>query len=93
MYLRYNLPHILTAANLLCGCLAIALTFNHHFETATWMIIAAALFDFFDGFIARLLLVEGLLGKQLDSLADLGIPFRLISNAKIARLISFFYLF
>jgi CDP-diacylglycerol--serine O-phosphatidyltransferase len=71
MFLRYNLPHIFTAANLLCGCLAIALTFNHHFETATWMIIAAALFDFFDGFVARLLRVEGLLGKQLDSLADL----------------------
>lgn len=80
MFLRYNLPHIFTAANLLCGCLAIALTFNHHFETATWMIIAASLFDFFDGFVARLLRVEGLLGKQLDSLADLGTSFRSTSE-------------
>jgi hypothetical protein len=85
MFLRYNLPHIFTAANLLCGCLAIALTFNHHFETATWMIIAASLFDFFDGFVARLLRVEGLLGKQLDSLADLGTSFRSKSDPKYCK--------
>ena len=31
----------------------------------------AAVFDFFDGFAARLLHVQGELGKQLDSLADM----------------------
>jgi len=34
-------------------------------------VILAAVLDFFDGFLARLLKVSGELGKQLDSLADL----------------------
>ncbi len=37
---------------------------------ASWLIIAAAVVDFFDGFIARLLNVPSEMGKQLDSLAD-----------------------
>lgn len=38
---------------------------------AGWLIIAAAIVDFFDGFIARLLKVTSELGKQLDSLSDI----------------------
>ena len=38
---------------------------------AGWFIIAAAIVDFFDGFIARLLKVPSEMGKQLDSLADI----------------------
>ena len=37
---------------------------------AAWLIFAAALVDFFDGFVARLLHVPSEMGKQLDSLAD-----------------------
>ena len=37
---------------------------------AGWLIIAAAMVDFFDGFVARLLKVPSEMGKQLDSLAD-----------------------
>lgn len=37
---------------------------------AGWLIIAAAVVDFFDGFVARLLHVPSEMGKQLDSLAD-----------------------
>ena len=37
---------------------------------AGWLIIAAAIVDFFDGFVARLLKVPSELGKQLDSLSD-----------------------
>jgi len=37
---------------------------------AGWLIIAAAIVDFFDGFVARLLKVPSDLGKQLDSLSD-----------------------
>lgn len=39
-------------------------------ETAAIFIIIAALFDFFDGFVARLLKVSSPIGKELDSLAD-----------------------
>ncbi len=38
---------------------------------AGWLIIAAAIVDFFDGFVARLLKVPSELGKQLDSLSDI----------------------
>jgi len=37
---------------------------------AGWLIIAAAIVDFFDGFVARLLKVPSEMGKQLDSLSD-----------------------
>lgn len=43
-------------------------------EKLTWaaiFIIIAALIDFFDGFVARLLKVSSEMGKQLDSLCDL----------------------
>ena len=35
------------------------------------LILLGAFLDFFDGMIARILNVDGELGKQLDSLADL----------------------
>ncbi|MEN9599459.1 MAG: hypothetical protein RL596_1778, partial [Bacteroidota bacterium] len=37
---------------------------------ASWFIVAAAVVDFFDGFVARALGASSELGKQLDSLAD-----------------------
>lgn len=62
---------MLTIANLLAGCAAIVFTLQYHaYETAFWLIIAAAVFDFLDGFAARLLKQTSPLGVQLDSLAD-----------------------
>ena len=62
---------MLTLANLLAGCVAIVFTLQYHaYETAFWLIIAAAVFDFLDGFAARLLKQTSPLGVQLDSLAD-----------------------
>lgn len=67
----FTLPNILTLANLMAGVLAIVATLNYHdYETALWLIVAAAIFDFFDGFVARLLHQQSSLGVQLDSLAD-----------------------
>lgn len=40
------------------------------FIPAFWFLVAAAVFDFFDGFAARLLKIQSPIGKQLDSLAD-----------------------
>lgn len=65
------MPNMLTLANLLAGCAAIIFTLEYHaYETAFWLIIAAAVFDFLDGFAARLLKQTSPLGVQLDSLAD-----------------------
>lgn len=63
-------PNLLTLANLLCGTIAVYLAFNGEIVLAVYLMFAGALFDFFDGFVARLLKVSGELGKQLDSLAD-----------------------
>lgn len=67
----FTLPNMLTLANLVAGAIAIVLTLRFHaYETAFWLIIAAAVCDFFDGFVARLLKQSSPLGVQLDSLAD-----------------------
>lgn len=67
----FTIPNLLTLANLLSGAGAVvAVLVNHSYETALWLIVAAAIFDFFDGFAARLLKQTSPLGVELDSLAD-----------------------
>ncbi len=90
MYLRIQkqIPNLFTLGNLSCGVLAILSIFNDQQETAVYLVILAAILDFFDGFLARLLKVSGELGKQLDSLADLvtfGVApsFMLYANAEM----------
>lgn len=64
-------PNLLTAGNLVGGILAIIYTLTGHIEWAPYCIFMSAIFDFLDGFVARLLNVQSELGKQLDSLADM----------------------
>lgn len=67
----FSLPNILTILNLTCGCIAL---FGIFYETSVVVIIAfilALVFDFLDGFTARILGQSSELGKQLDSFADL----------------------
>ena len=58
-------------ANLLCGMIAVTEVIYGDALNAALLVLLAAFFDFFDGFAARLLKVQGPLGKQLDSLADM----------------------
>lgn len=77
--IRNNVPNAVTCCNLLSGALACVAAF-HAFEPWWWglqgyqvafvLIAAAAVFDFFDGFAARLLHAVSPLGKELDSLSD-----------------------
>ena len=67
----FNIPNFLTASNMLCGSLAIVFAFAGKVEFSPYFIFVAAILDFFDGFVARLLNQQGELGKQLDSLADI----------------------
>lgn len=63
--------NLLTLCNLLAGVVALIVTLRYHaYVTAFWLIIAASVFDFFDGFVARLMKQQSPLGVQLDSLAD-----------------------
>lgn len=71
MNIKKHIPNSLTCANLICGCLGIKFSFEGHLIWASYMIGLAAVFDFFDGFAARLLKVSSPIGKDLDSLADM----------------------
>jgi CDP-diacylglycerol--serine O-phosphatidyltransferase len=78
------IPNLVTLGNFTCGMLAC--WFAAKYETfvtedmtsfdklitlsPSFLIFTAAIFDFLDGFVARLLKVSSELGKQLDSLAD-----------------------
>jgi CDP-diacylglycerol--serine O-phosphatidyltransferase len=66
-----HIPNTITLANLLCGCLSVVATFNGQIGIAGFLIFLAAIFDFLDGFAARMLKAQSELGKQLDSLADI----------------------
>lgn len=68
--IKKEIPNVITLGNLLCGCLGIYFIFKGDESLAGYMIIVAAVLDFFDGFVARLLKVQSPLGKELDSLAD-----------------------
>lgn len=67
---RY-IPNALTLLNLLCGCIAVIFAVNDNFVAAALFVFLGIFFDFFDGFAARKLNVQGELGVQLDSLADM----------------------
>ncbi len=65
-----NIPNSITCCNLISGCIAIAFAYEGKQEWALAFIIIGAVFDFFDGMVARLLHVSSPIGKELDSLAD-----------------------
>ncbi len=65
-----SIPNSITSLNLLCGCLAIVYAINNDLVMAFYLMIGSAIFDFFDGFAARLLKAYSPMGKELDSLAD-----------------------
>ena len=60
----------MTCGNLLCGCVGVVMALRGHLDTAAWLIGLAAVLDFGDGFVARMVNVSGPFGKELDSLAD-----------------------
>jgi len=67
----FTLPNILTLCNLLCGCGATVSALGFDLRTSFVLIVAAAVFDFLDGFAAVRLKQCSALGVQLDSLADI----------------------
>jgi CDP-diacylglycerol---serine O-phosphatidyltransferase len=65
-----NLPNFITSTNLIFGCIGIFLLFNGNIVAAAMCIWASAVADFLDGFVARAVNANSLMGKELDSLAD-----------------------
>lgn len=68
--IRKHIPNALTCCNLMCGCMATGAAFYGNYRWALLMIVIGAVFDFFDGMVARLLGSFSNIGKELDSLAD-----------------------
>lgn len=69
--MKKHIPNIITLLNLFSGIIAAILAIEGRLVDAGLFVVLGIFFDFFDGFVARLLKVEGELGKQLDSLADM----------------------
>ncbi len=70
MGIKKHIPNIITCCNLLSGCVSCVMAMEGNFVLALAFIVLGAVFDFFDGMVARLLKVSSPLGVQLDSLAD-----------------------
>lgn len=78
--IRNNIPNVITCLNMLCGVLAIIVSFKPFAPTAVFgwqgyqlafaLVALAAIADFSDGLVARLLHAVSSLGKELDSLSD-----------------------
>jgi len=93
---RNIIPNLITLGNAVCGIIAILLG---NPVLGAYLIIAAMVLDLFDGLVARALKVEGELGKELDSMADLisfgvapGYLFYHFFNDTQALVISMFYI-
>lgn len=69
--MKKHIPNLFTLGNLFCGIIATLYAAFQNFELAFLWFLAGIIFDFFDGFVARLLKVPSELGLQLDSLADM----------------------
>lgn len=69
--MKKHIPNLLTSMNVLSGCIACVMAFNGNYLWVVIWVIIAAIFDFFDGFAARMLKAYSPIGKELDSLADM----------------------
>ena len=68
----FTIPNLLTLSSLLCGSFAaVSALVYHDLELAFWLTVAAGVFDYCDGFAARLLKCPSAIGVQLDSLSDM----------------------
>jgi CDP-diacylglycerol---serine O-phosphatidyltransferase len=67
----YILPNLFTTGNLMAGFWSIISVLQDQYHFAALAILAAAVFDFFDGKVAKLSGATSKFGMQYDSLADI----------------------
>lgn len=65
------IPNAFTFGNLACGVLSLIFAIKGELHISAFLIIAAAILDRYDGRIARMFNASSVVGKELDSLADL----------------------
>lgn len=71
MITKNSIPNIFTFINLTFGMLSIMFAITNNLSLSAIMILCAAFVDRYDGRIARRIHAESIIGKELDSLADL----------------------
>ncbi|WP_341651896.1 CDP-alcohol phosphatidyltransferase family protein [Blattabacterium cuenoti] len=71
MITKKIIPNIFTLLNLFCGCISIIFLKSKNFNDSAIFTLFSIIFDFLDGFFSRLIKIENLFGKELDSLADM----------------------
>lgn len=86
MNIKKHIPNAITCCNLLCGCLALVQAFEGNLVYAAYLVGLGAIFDFFDGFAARMLKVSSPIGKDLDSLTDM-VTFGVVPGVVMYKLI------
>lgn len=84
--MKKHIPNFITCLNLFSGCLAIYFIFQQQLTSAAYLVALAAVFDFWDGLVARILHVHSELGKQLDSLADM-VSFGVVPGTMMLQLL------
>lgn len=93
-----HLPNFLTCCNLICGCIGIVFLLENRGVPAAYFVWASCVFDFLDGFAARMLKVSSPIGKELDSLADVVsfgvlpacVMYKLIGASNTSEILPFF---
>jgi CDP-diacylglycerol--serine O-phosphatidyltransferase len=87
MKIKNYIPNTLTSLNLVSGVVAITMIMGGNLVYASLFIFLAAVFDYLDGAVARMLKAYSELGKQLDSLADV-VSFGVAPGLMIFQMIS-----
>lgn len=90
MSLLKHIPNFITCINLFLGATGLLMAFQGRPDLTAYAIMLAALFDFLDGFAARMLKAYSDIGKDLDSLADL-VSFGLAPSAAYISLLHFYF--
>lgn len=69
--MKKHIPNFITLLNLFSGLIACIYAFDDNILMAFIWVCIGIFFDYWDGFLARILQVKSELGLQLDSLADM----------------------
>lgn len=85
MKLVKYIPDTVTSMNIICGVIGVIFAFKGNLEIAFILMLAAAVFDFCDGFAARALNAYSDLGRELDSLCDL-VSFGVLPSVMLYKL-------
>ena len=84
----FTIPNMLTLGNLMCGSCAVLFLGVLRPMLVFWLVVMAAIFDFLDGFSARVLKKPSEIGIELDSLADI-VSFGLVPAAVLMRVYAY----